>query len=321
MADNLTGEYISNTYQRVTQFISGTLFNGTGSQVTALGINMTGPAYNLDVYSAGSNPFRARSSNHTLYVGDGIYFQGYHYHFAQATTEKFRISMEGGATTVNLGIGMTGVNITPLSYAANYGYNANSPGTGPFLKVFSNAFPSGGFTSEWVGMYYSGSTGYLAAGSGSLALSSSIVSVTGSLRAGDITGTTAQFTHAILGEANVDKISINTYGVGDYRIRGFSYAGSLTLASEYLYGGGKIVLYGHSHSTNANNIYMTNRVGINVAIPTAVLDITGSSTTQASLRIRSGSAPSSPQDGDIWFDGVDLKMQIGGVTKTFAMTP
>ena len=52
---------------------------------------------------------------------------------------------------------------------------------------------------------------------------------------------------------------------------------------------------------------------------TAFVDVMGSTTANSSLRIRSGSAPTSPNDGDIWFDGTDLKMRIGGVTKTFTL--
>jgi hypothetical protein len=44
-----------------------------------------------------------------------------------------------------------------------------------------------------------------------------------------------------------------------------------------------------------------------------------STTASATLRIPSGTAPTSPNDGDIWFDGTDLKMRIGGVTKTFTL--
>ncbi|MDQ5930940.1 MAG: Pectate lyase 3 protein, partial [Patescibacteria group bacterium] len=40
----------------------------------------------------------------------------------------------------------------------------------------------------------------------------------------------------------------------------------------------------------------------------------------SSLNIPSGTAPSSPVDGDIWFDGTDIKMRIGGTTKTFTLT-
>lgn len=53
--------------------------------------------------------------------------------------------------------------------------------------------------------------------------------------------------------------------------------------------------------------------------PTAWTDIAASTTARASLRIRTGVAPTSPNDGDIWQDGTDLKMRIGGVTKTFTL--
>lgn len=45
-----------------------------------------------------------------------------------------------------------------------------------------------------------------------------------------------------------------------------------------------------------------------------------STTTQASINIPSGTAPTSPVNGDIWFDGSNLKIRISGVTKTFTVT-
>lgn len=53
--------------------------------------------------------------------------------------------------------------------------------------------------------------------------------------------------------------------------------------------------------------------------PTAFLHISGSTTAKASLRIVSGSAPTSPNDGDIWYDGTNLKMRVGAITKTFTL--
>lgn len=53
--------------------------------------------------------------------------------------------------------------------------------------------------------------------------------------------------------------------------------------------------------------------------PTAAVDIAASITAAASLRIRSGSAPTSPNDGDIWYDGTDIKIRVGGTTKTFTI--
>ena len=60
-------------------------------------------------------------------------------------------------------------------------------------------------------------------------------------------------------------------------------------------------------------------VGIGTASPTAALHLPTSTTARASLNITSGTAPTSPNNGDIWFDGTDIKMQIGGVTKTFTL--
>ena len=54
-------------------------------------------------------------------------------------------------------------------------------------------------------------------------------------------------------------------------------------------------------------------------VATAQADLGASTTAAASLRIRSGVAPTAPNDGDIWFDGTNLKMRVAGVTKTFTL--
>ncbi len=56
------------------------------------------------------------------------------------------------------------------------------------------------------------------------------------------------------------------------------------------------------------------RIGIRNATPTAILDIVGSTVNEASLRLRSGVAPISPNDGDIWYDGTNLKFRKGTST-------
>lgn len=52
---------------------------------------------------------------------------------------------------------------------------------------------------------------------------------------------------------------------------------------------------------------------------TAFVDISASNSSSASLRIRNGVTPTTTNDGDIWYDGTDLKMRVGGVTKTFTL--
>lgn len=52
---------------------------------------------------------------------------------------------------------------------------------------------------------------------------------------------------------------------------------------------------------------------------TTNLVLAGGTTAASSMRVTAGVAPTSPANGDIWFDGTNLKIQIGGVTKTFTM--
>jgi len=108
-----------------------------------------------------------------------------------------------------------------------------------------------------------------------------------------------------------------TSGGSSRRILGIDSSNTFNFSTA----GNGYVFANNNAATTLMTLTEAGRLGIGISAPTTTLDITGSSTTQASLRIRSGSAPTTPQDGDIWFDGTNLKMQIGGVTKTFTMTP
>jgi hypothetical protein len=48
-------------------------------------------------------------------------------------------------------------------------------------------------------------------------------------------------------------------------------------------------------------------------------NLTASTVSRASLIFRTGVAPTVPVNGDIWFDGTNLFMRIGGATKTFTL--
>jgi hypothetical protein len=56
-----------------------------------------------------------------------------------------------------------------------------------------------------------------------------------------------------------------------------------------------------------------------IEVASGITVLGAATTAKASLRIPSGTAPTSPVNGDIWFDGTDIKMRIGGVTKTFTL--
>jgi nitrogen fixation protein len=52
---------------------------------------------------------------------------------------------------------------------------------------------------------------------------------------------------------------------------------------------------------------------------TSKLSMGAGTTSNAQINLASSTAPTTPANGDIWFDGTDLKMRIGGVTKTFTL--
>lgn len=53
---------------------------------------------------------------------------------------------------------------------------------------------------------------------------------------------------------------------------------------------------------------------------TGTVSTPASTTAGAGFRIVAGVAPTSPTNGDMWQDGTDLKIRIGGVTKTVTLT-
>ncbi len=50
------------------------------------------------------------------------------------------------------------------------------------------------------------------------------------------------------------------------------------------------------------------------------LGLDGSTTDFPQLRLLAGTDVTAPNNGDIWFNGTELKMRIGGITKTFTLT-
>lgn len=46
---------------------------------------------------------------------------------------------------------------------------------------------------------------------------------------------------------------------------------------------------------------------------------TAGTTAKAPLNLAPGVAPTSPIDGDIWYDGTNIKIRVGATTKTFTI--
>lgn len=69
------------------------------------------------------------------------------------------------------------------------------------------------------------------------------------------------------------------------------------------------------HTTDRINTAQPLFAGGTGFIPSSWIDIIGSSSSMASLRVRSGSTVTSPNDGDIWNDGQHLWARISGETR------
>lgn len=157
----------SNTFSVISSSIN--VFNINNR---AVGINTSASNYLFEVNGAGSgfsNTFNATSNNHQIYIGDGIFFNGYHMHYFG---DFFKIVKEGGMSTVNFGIG-TGINVTPQAYSQTYNYDTAYIPI-PFFKVYSNAVPVSGDT-RFVALYHNQTSSVVHAGSGSLLLSGSLI--------------------------------------------------------------------------------------------------------------------------------------------------
>ncbi len=74
----------------------------------------------------------------------------------------------------------------------------------------------------------------------------------------------------------------------------------------------------HIHTNTSSGGVLIGDLSNLSSLPTAYLDIKGSTVLSASLRLRSGVAPTSPNDGDIWYDGSNLKFRKG--TNTVDLT-
>jgi hypothetical protein len=103
---------------------------------------------------------------------------------------------------------------------------------------------------------------------------------------------------------------------GSYNILiGYNAWTPTNATSNFLNIGG--LIFGTDLSTTAGYVSQ-GKVGIGVSSPTAVLDL-AANTSYASLRIRAGGTPATLNNGDIWFDGTNLYIRVGGVTKTFQL--
>lgn len=201
-----------------------------------------------------------------------------------------------GSCNANTCVGpLSGQNCVDVTGSVSIGSNAGSSANNCNNTV-NIGYAAGGATSD---SNYNICIGYFA-GNGLDTTSSNVL-------IGSNVGKT--FTANSIGNSNV--IIGNNISLPNATSRGLNIGGVLFGINLHDGSGSDPVI---TASTNGS-------LGVGVVTPTSRFDLAASSTARASMRMYAGTAPTSPNDGDIWFTGTSLQMRIGGVTKTFTMTP
>lgn len=202
--------------------------------------------------------------------------------------ERARHYWTGNAYTISTELGGTGT---------QRAIKLQGPTTG-FLQV--NATSSAGFIQS----------------SGSSSQASSIIHlINGTMTASS--GTQYGLSHA----PTINQTLTAGYAISHMDVTETSVGSGLKNLADWRVGGVSKFSVDNTGNTRMGNGVITNGwSGFTVATPTSLVDVAGSQTARSSIRIRSGVAPTTPNDGDIWYDGTNLKMQIAGVTKTFTLT-
>jgi len=148
-------------------------------------------------------------------------------------------------------------------------------------------------------------------------LSGGLTLTAGTLSLGAITGATSF--NGLVVTANTGVITTGTWNAAVIDV---TFGGTGTTTAFTI---GSIVFAGASgvYTQNNANFFWDNtntRLGIKTAAPTAFVDIGASTTAAAALRLRSGVAPTTPNLGDVWYDGTDVLVRTAARTDKVART-
>lgn len=156
-----------------------------------------------------------------------------------------------------------------------------------------------------------GGTGILMNMSGDNATALSLIStgavgIALSLSAGNGTLITASSS----GVLDSNLIAPTVYIQRDFDLNGFDTAFSLVTINDASFNG-----------TSTGDILSVQKLSANVFSinNTGQTTFKASDTASSSINIAAGTAPTSPNDGDMWYDGTNVKFRVGGLTKTFTL--
>lgn len=260
-----------------------------------------------------------------------------------ATNGFVQLQAQGTAGTIRIATGST-TEHSRIFQSGNWGLGTTTDG-GQRLQVIGSMRVG---TTAASAMYWDDTNNRLGIGTSSPTTSVSIGSVTptsiynkglslsgssGDIAVGVYNSSTTGTAGFLLGESNTVYSAFFKWGstyTGNYP------ASSIPLANSSQFQSGStnnlpLIIQGTPIIFNAGNTSTNIAARLSIASlrfttlanahtdGTAILDVDGSTTSRASLRIRSGTAPTTPNEGDIWQDGTNIKIYIGGSTKTFTI--
>lgn len=123
----------------------------------------------------------------------------------------------------------------------------------------------------------------------------------------------------LTGQEVMFKSELDSYLIDDAVSKGMTSAWSQYAPLISVSGSGAAVSYGKpwetwAYSTSATDSLLTAKASLSGATFTGLLITKASAAGGAGFRLTSGVAPTTPQTGDFWFDGTNLKAGIGGGT-------
>lgn len=316
---------IAGTTNRGAQGGAATFSGGTGgtaSNATTSCIGGTGGSFNMNAGSGGATGTNTAATARGGPGGSIGFSSGAGGSGATGPSDggasgalAFTVNTSGGAGTGRVGgagglISLTGSAGGSSTLGSTTG---NTGGAGSAITM--NAGNGGAATTAGAVAVTSGAGGSFAlvAGNGGLVTGSGGTNTAGDAGTLSFTSGNGGVTAGTGTPVGKDGGAINfTAGDGTSTVGATNNGGAI-----YLLGGAKSpsgtdgnILLGINSGGTARGLI---GVGQSASL-TALLDIAASTTTRSSMRIRSGTAPTSPNDGDIWYDGVLLRTRVNSVT-------
>jgi hypothetical protein len=290
-----------------------------------LGIGTNAPTYNLDILSTGTPVFRLKRGTTTELrfscFSGGAYIGTYNSSpliFTTNSTDRATIFANGNfaiGTTTDGGFKLDVNGTARIKGASNLGtttaFTVTNSDSVNVLQVQDNGYIRiGSQATSAFRVYATDASGDSEPSGLNLALNSRVVAQTTAFNLGMVTVNGINGT-ATTGNQNVFLISKGfapTSGTCVYAassiIPTINQTGTATGITRGLY----------------INPTLTSAADFRAIEVASGITILGASTTaKASLRIPSGTAPTTPTNGDIWFDGTDLKIRVAGVTRTIVL--